>query len=69
VSNGWRKLGGGGREERSGCTGGVVVDRREERARMFWQRAEISRSVLSSVGRVARALEREARDEVRAVRR
>lgn len=47
----------------------MVVDRREDKARMFWQRAEISRSVRSRVGSVARARERDAREEVRAVRR
>lgn len=45
------------------------MERREDKARMFWQRAEISRRVLSRFGRVARARERDARDEVRAVRR
>jgi len=57
------------RDGSSGCAGGVVEDRREDNASMFWQRAEISRRVLSSVGRVARARERDANEEVSAVRR
>jgi len=36
---------------------------------MFWHRAEISRRVLSSVGSVARERVREAKEEVKAVRR
>jgi len=65
-----RKLVGGiivnGRE---GCGGAMVVERRFSRARIFWHRAETSRSVLSSVGSVAKDLESDAREDVRAVRR
>ncbi len=46
-----------------------MVERRDSRASMFWHRAEISSRVLSSVGRVARERVREAKEEVKAVRR
>ena len=46
-----------------------MVDRRDSRARIFWQRAETSRRVRSKVGRVARARAIEAREDCSAVRR
>lgn len=42
---------------------------RDSSARIFWHRADTSRSVRSRVGRVAKEREREAREDVKAVRR
>ena len=47
----------------------MIVERRLSSARIFWHRAATSRRVRSSVGRVDRDREREARDDVRAVLR
>lgn len=48
-------------DSRSGCLGvGWVVDRRVSRARMFWQRVDVSARARGSVGREERARAREA---------
>jgi len=69
CSSGWRKFGGAVMlaSSRRMCGGGLIEPSRASRATMFWQRAEISRSVRSKVGKVARARASAGRDERRDV--
>ena len=56
----------GGSGSWAGCGGMATAPSRTCRATMFWQRAESSRSVRSSVGRAASERERAAREDLSA---
>jgi hypothetical protein len=55
--------------EGRGSGGGLMDSRRISSATMFWHRAEISRRILSRVGKLPRARVRDANEEVMDVRR